>query len=134
MFPDQTANFTTANSGSFQWVSPDAPLYGFPKQHFWLITVSENLVILLNLTHLIMPDCNKNLLQVNDGYNIASPVLTRFCGSNASSGGLVLSSSNSLFIVLNSRNYLERLGSTLQFHATYVAQLKTGTVRKVSIQ
>ena len=76
-----------------------------------------------------VPNCNENYLDIYDGSNdVGSTLLARLCGGKATSGKTVMSTMNTLYIVLKSGNNsawsnstMENVGKRLRFHAEYKA-------------
>ncbi|CAB4040901.1 Hypothetical predicted protein [Paramuricea clavata] len=87
----------------------------------WLITLAETYIISLSFKELIIPSCNDTFLRIYDGSNGTAPLLGTYCGSNASTEVVVLSSTNSLYIVSNSGSYERRAKNIFTFHAQYNA-------------
>ncbi|CAB4039854.1 Hypothetical predicted protein, partial [Paramuricea clavata] len=88
----------------------------------WLITLSEIYNVSLSFKDLTIPSCNDTFLRIYDGSNDAAPLLGTYCGSNASTEVVILSSTNNLYIVSNSGNYARSPKNTFIFHAQYNAE------------
>ena len=88
----------------------------------WLITLAETYIVSLTFKELTIPSCNDTFLRIYDGSNGDAPLLGTYCGSNASTEIMVLSSTNSLYIVSNSGSYARNPKNTFTFHAQYNAK------------
>jgi hypothetical protein len=92
----------------------------------WLITLAETYNVSLSFKELTIPSCNDTFLRIYDGSNNTAPLLATYCGSNASTEVVVLSSTNSLYIVSNSGSYERSSKNIFTFHAQYQAENLTG--------
>ena len=92
----------------------------------WLITLAETYNVSLSFKELTIPSCNDTFLRIYDGSNNTAPLLGTYCGSNASTEVVVLSSTNSLYIVSNSGNYARSAKNIFTFHAQYNAENSRG--------
>ena len=92
----------------------------------WLITLAETYIVSLSFKELTIPSCNDTFLRIYDGSNNTAPLLGTYCGSNASTKVVVLSSTNSLYIVSNSGSYGRSAKNIFTFHAQYNATNSTG--------
>ena len=92
----------------------------------WLITLAETYIISLTFKELTIPSCDDTFLRISDGSNNTAPWLATYCGSNASTEIVVLSSRNNLYIVSNSGSYARSAKNIFTFHAQYNATNSTG--------
>ena len=117
----------TGSSGSFR--SHKAAVSEMdPRSQYcsWLITLAETYIVSLSLKELTIPSCNDTFLSIYDGSNNTAPLLGTYCGSNASIEVVVLSSTNSLYIVSNSGSYERSAKNIFTFHAQYQATNSRG--------
>ncbi|CAB3996597.1 Hypothetical predicted protein, partial [Paramuricea clavata] len=117
----------TSPSGSFR--SRKAAVSEMdPRSQYcsWLITLAETYNVSLSFKELTIPSCNDTFLRIYDGSNNTAPLLGTYCGSNASTEVVVLSSTNSLYIVSNSGSYERSAKNTFTFHAQYQAKNLAG--------
>jgi hypothetical protein len=92
----------------------------------WLITLAETYIVSLSFKELIIPSCKDTFLRIYDGSNNTAPLLGTYCGSNANTELVVLSSTNNLYIVSNSGSYERSAKNIFTFHAQYNATNSTG--------
>ena len=86
--------------------------------------MSKNRLILLNFVNLNVPNCIENFVKIYGGVNDKARLLKTYCGSNATSGSTIVSSTNNLFVVLKSGTYSKDTGIVVGFEAKYSTQLK----------
>ena len=84
----------------------------------------KNRFILLNFVNLSVPNCNENFVKIYDGVNDTARLLKTYCGSNATSGNTIVSSTNNLFVVLKSGTYSKDTRIVVGFDAKYSTHLK----------
>lgn len=120
----------TGNNGSFTSINRNNS-HAYPDFQYcsWLVSVSEGLVVSLNFTYLLMPNCQENYIDIYDGVTETSSLLVRYCGSNATTGNeRIVSSRNSVYLILKSGNNSQNRDISLGFQAEYRAEVKrTGT-------
>ena len=118
-------NHVTGNNGSIT-SSNTAIFDSYPQSQYcsWLVTVSKNLVVLLNFTYFNVSHCGRNFVKIFDGVNDRTRLLTTYCGSNATSGSTIVSSANNVYVVLKSGTYLEDTEIGVRFQANYISQPK----------
>jgi hypothetical protein len=112
----------TSPSGSFR--SHKAAVSEMdPRSQYcsWLITLAETYIISLSFKELTIPSCYDTFLRIYDGSNNTAPLLATYCGSNASTEVVILSSTNSLYIVSNSGSYARSAKNNFSFYAQYQA-------------
>ena len=86
--------------------------------------MSKNRLILLTFANLNVPNCTENFVKIYDIVNDKVRLLKTYCGSNATSGSTIVSSTNNLYVVLKSGTYSKDTGIVVGFDAKYSTQLK----------
>ncbi|CAB4045581.1 cubilin, partial [Paramuricea clavata] len=113
----------TGSSGSFRSHKTAVSEMNPHSQYCsWLISLAETYNVLLSFKELTIPNCNDTFLRIYDGSNGTAPLLGTYCGSNASTKVVVLSSTNNLYIVSNSGSYERSAKNISTFHAQYQAK------------
>ena len=87
----------------------------------WLVTVSQKLVVSLVFSYLALPDCTQTYIDIFDGESESFPLLSRYCGSNATFGRQVMSTGNNVFIVLKAGINSSYSTTPPGFYANYKA-------------
>ena len=111
-----------SNNGSF--TSSRTPLI-YPDFQYcsWLVTVHETLLISLIFTSIRVPNCKENFIDIYDGRDETFPLLTRYCGSNATVGNRLKSTGNNLYLVFKTGNNSLNGDMHTEFHANYTTHL-----------
>ena len=95
----------------------------------WLFTVDNlNVVKLRFKGNLVFPDCHQSFLKIYDGTSTGAPLIATICGATAVRNTSVLSTRNTLLLVLNAGSYSQRQDSLPEFHVEYNAWSKPGRI------
>ena len=112
-----------SNNGSFTSSRTPSLIYPDFQNCSWLVTVNETLLISLIFTSIRVLNCKENFIDVYDGRDETFPLLTRYCGSNATVGNRLKSTGNNLYLVFKTGNNSLNGDMYPEFHANYSTHL-----------
>ena len=76
--------------------------------------------------NLVFPDCDQSFLEIYDGTSADAPLIATICGATAVRDTSVLSTRNTLLLVLNAGSYPQSQNNFPEFHVEYNAWMKPG--------